>query len=215
MESRYTAHPSAALNRAFAARPYQGADPEKAKYLFVGLDANYREDVDKSPIFDRLLAYLNDGVKFWKEHGVHHPFLLKEYRGDGRYYHQNFARIGFRPEDAEYVSFVEMLHVPTVGGKPLTPTDLDDNHLRRIRDAIEEGNARYIFIPSDVARLMRASSMFRWLPKAPTDEGRPLKVWLRKDSKTIYWHYHFSFWGKEQQKAEQLKAIGQMIEGRD
>jgi hypothetical protein len=39
--------------------------------------------------------------------------------------------------------------------------------------------------------------------------GGPLKVWRKTGSKTIYWHYHFSVYGKfEQKKAGQLKAIG-------
>ena len=117
---KYRLHPSGALNRAFAARPYQGAEPEKATFLFVGLDANYSPAIEQNAVFDRVLDYLEDGVAFWKTHGVHHPFLLPQYRGDGQKYHKTFARIGFRPEHAEEVSFIEMLHVPTVGQSKLT-----------------------------------------------------------------------------------------------
>src|SRR5688572_27661806 len=62
----YGAHPSEALNRAFAARPYQGAEPEAARFLFVGLDANYSPTIEQSAVFERILDYLNDGVAFWK-----------------------------------------------------------------------------------------------------------------------------------------------------
>jgi len=206
----YRPHPSSTLNRAFAARPFQGAEPKKANFLFVGLDANYGKDVETSPIFPRLLEYLGDGVQFWKMHRVHHPFLLREYRGDGRYYHRTFSDIGFGPEHAEQVSFIEMLHVPTVGRSNLTIADLDKDHLARLHDAIEHGDARHIFISPDVAKLMRESSVFPWMPKTPIDTGGPLKIWRKTGSKTIYWHYHFSYWGRPQ-KVEQLKAIGRLL----
>ena len=34
-----------------------------------------------------------------------------------------------------------------------------------------EGEARHIFIPDSVARLMRVSGSFPWLPDLPRDEG--------------------------------------------
>jgi len=206
----YRSHPSAALNRAFAARPFQGAEPEKATFLFVGLDANYGEDIEANAIFPRLLEYLGDGVEFWKVHRVHHPFLLPEYREDGRYYHRTFADIGFAPEHAEQVSFIEMLHVPTVGQSKLAVSDLDKDHLARLHGAIEGGDARHIFVSPNVAKLMRESSVFPWMPKTPIDADGPLKIWRKTKSKTIYWHHHFSYWGRPQ-KAEQLKAIRQLL----
>jgi hypothetical protein len=208
----YDPHPSIALNRAFAARPFQGAEPERATYLFVGLDANYSPLIEQNAVFGRVLDYLNDGVAFWQLHGVHHPFLLPEYRGDGRKYHKTFSAIGFRPEHADQVSFIEMLHLPTVGRSNLTIDDLDKDYLARLRDAIERGDARHIFVPEGVARLMRESSMFEWMPKVPSDTGGPLKIWRKTGPKTIYWHYHFSVYGKfEQKKTDQLKAIGQLL----
>jgi hypothetical protein len=209
---KYTPHPSLALNHAFAANPFQGAPPEKATFLFVGLDANYSEKIEESRIFPRLLEYLKDGTHFWGTHEVHHPFLLPEYRGGGRYYHKTFARIGFRPEHANGVSFIEMLHVPTVGQSNLSIEHLDTDHLLRIHDAIEHGTARHIFIPTGVARLMRESSMFPEMPKEPTDSGAPLKIWRKFNSKTVYWHYHLSVFGKfERKKTDQLNAIGQLL----
>src|SRR5690349_12751256 len=109
----YNAHPSSTLTATFASRPFQGAAPDAATFLFVGLDANYSPTIEDSPIFAELLRYLADGVAFWRKYGVHHPFLLPQYRGDGRRYHQAFARIGFTPANAADVSFVELLHVPT------------------------------------------------------------------------------------------------------
>jgi hypothetical protein len=57
----YEPHASKELNHAFAAHPFQGTEPEKANYLFIGLDANYGKYIDKEPIFPRVLEYLSDG----------------------------------------------------------------------------------------------------------------------------------------------------------
>lgn len=117
--------PSPALREAFARKPYQGQAPEQTRCIFVGLDANYAEDVERSPVWPDLLAYLDDGVRFWRDRGVHHPFMLPEYRGDGRKYHRTFAGIGFTPGHAAEVCFVERVHVPTFGRSALTVGDLD------------------------------------------------------------------------------------------
>jgi hypothetical protein len=111
----YSSHPSKRLNDLFENKPFQGQEPERAKILFIGLDANYASNIESCEIFEKIQEYHSDGVAFWQMHGVHHPFLLPEYSGDGRKYHRNFARIGFTPNDAELISFVELLHVPTVG----------------------------------------------------------------------------------------------------
>lgn len=59
------------------ASPWQGCDPMKAKFIFVGLDANYPEDVETS--LPEAFNYLHDGVTFgmyqqetcrWKADGV-------------------------------------------------------------------------------------------------------------------------------------------------
>jgi hypothetical protein len=208
----YSVHPSQALNRAFAAKCFQGAVPETADFLFVGLDANYSPTVEQNTIFPDLLAYLDDGPRFWRVHGVHHPFLLPEYRGDGRKYHSRFARIGFTAADAARVSFVELIHVPTYGRSALVADDLDANHLRRIRCAIEQGSARHIFVADGVGKLMRASKLFPWMPATPMDNGGPLRVWHKIGDKTVFWHYHLSVYGKFEKKlTDQLSAIRGLI----
>jgi hypothetical protein len=139
--------------------------------------------------------------------------LLPDYRGDGQFYHTSFARIGFRPEHAPDVSFIELLHLPTYGRSSLTPEDLSVSHLRRINDAIMHGTSRFIFIPDSVARLMRASGEFSWLPKAPRPDATQLKVWHRTDTKTVFCHYHFSVYGKfNEEKLNQLRSIGNLID---
>lgn len=139
----FQTHPCRVLSELFARKPYQGAMPESARFLFVGLDANYAANIEHSPIFAKLLAYHEDGPAFWHNHGVHHPFLLLQYTGDGRRYHRSFAKIGFLPEHAELVSFIELLHLPTVGRSSLVPKDLDSTHLRWLRSAVFSGRAKY------------------------------------------------------------------------
>ncbi len=208
----YLKHPNKALNQAFLKKPYQGVPPEKAMYLFIGLDANFSPTIEQSKIFLSLLRYLEDGSLFWRAHGIHHPFLLPAYgQGDGWKYHATFSKIGFRPEHADPVSFAELLHVPTFGRSRLMVEDLSNEHLSRLNEAIVHGAARHIFIPGTVALHMQKSGAFKWMPKVP-EEGQGLKIWKRIGGKTIYAHYHFSVYGKfEKEKRRQLQAIGALI----
>ena len=82
----FTPHPSPILTDHFARKPWQGVEPADARFLFIGLDANYAGDIERSPIFPALLQYHEDGPGFWRGNGVHHPFLLPCYKGDGRRY---------------------------------------------------------------------------------------------------------------------------------
>ena len=207
----YQPHPSSELNVLFRHRPYQGVEPSAATFLFIGLDANYNPDVERSPSFRSVLEYHQDGVEFWRRHGVHHPFLLPEYRGDGRRYHRTFARIGFAPEHANLVSFTELLHVPTVGRSKLAPQDLDLLHLQKINAAILYGKAKHIFVSAGVARLMQSSKAFPWLPKEPSGSG-PLRIFYSEPSRSVYSHLHFSNYGKFQQQLEaEAQAIAALL----
>jgi hypothetical protein len=204
----FSAHPSHALNKLFADKPYQGVAPDQAEFLFIGLDANYAPDIHLKPIFQRILEYHADGVAFWRKYGVHHPFLLPEYSGDGQFYHRSFARIGFGPQHADLVSFVELLHVPTVGKSALVAADLDASHLRALDFAILSGRATHIFVPSTVARLMAVTKVFPWLPKVPIEGAGALRILYRSGVKTVYSHLHFSAYGKfESLKRDEAAAI--------
>jgi len=208
----YVPHPSRELNDLFAHKPYQGAVPHQADFLYVGLDANYDEKIETTPAFSKILEYHSDGVAFWRKYGVHHPFLLPGYSGDGRRYHQSFARIGFTPAQAGLVSFVELLHLPTVGRNILVPGDLVPDHLKWLEAVIRQGPARHIFIPDKVARLMRATRLFSWLPRAPDRTFGSLGIWFRQGSKTVYSHLHFSVYGKfEHRKASELVAMRSLL----
>lgn len=213
----YESHPSSELNTQFRQRPYQGVEPSLATFLFVGLDANYEANLEGSPSFQSVLEYHEDGVAFWRRHGVHHPFCLPEYpyRGDGRRYHQNFANIGFKSKHADLVSFVELLHVPTVGrNRKLAPNDLDSAHLQKLNAAILHGKAKHVFVSAKVADLMRASKAFPWLPKTPKTAPASglLRVFYGELSRSVYSHLHFSNYGKfQQQLEEETRAIATLI----
>ena len=207
----YQQHPSTELNSLFRHRPFQGADPVDARFLFVGLDANYDEDLNLSPSYRSVLDYHADGVAFWGCHGVHHPFLLPTYRGDGRRYHLNFARIGFTPHDADQVSFLELLHLPTVGRNKLEPKDLDPQHLARINSLITAGAARHVFLSAGVVRLMLATKRFGWLqPSKPSSEVLPV-LYVHGNTQ-VHLHLHFSNYGTFQAQLDrEAQAIARLI----
>jgi len=207
----YQIHSSENLVSLFEAKPYQGADPMKARFLFVGLDANYSPAIEKSGIFPALLEYHDDGVAFWQKHHVHHPFLLPEYSGDGQFYHKSFARIGFTHHHATDVSFVELLQLPTIGRSKLSPEDLESRHLAWLRDAMINGDARYVFLPTQVGNLMRQTGLFPWFRSRPRATGNGLGIWYESKDRTVNWHYHFSVYGKfEAKKKARLQAIGDL-----
>jgi hypothetical protein len=208
----YVRHPSDELNRLFAHRPFQGAVPSEAQFLFVGLDANYDERLEVQPIFEKVREYHADGVAFWRRHGFHHPFLLPGYSGDGHRYHKAFSRIGFLPDHAGLVSFIELLHVPTIGRNKLTREDLDPSHLEFVDAAITRGCAEHVFLCDKVVRLMRATSMFRWLPRDAIEQDGPFGILFRAAGKTVYLGLHFSAYGRwQQRKRAQVAAMRNLV----
>lgn len=142
---------------------------------------------------------------------MHHPFLLPDYRGDGRRYHRTFARIGFTQQQADLVSFVELLHVPSVARSKLAPQDLDLSHLCGINAAILHGKAKHVFVSAGVASLIRASEAFPWLPRAASGLGR-LRLRYSEPLRSVYSHLHFSNYGKfQQQLEEEAHAIAALL----
>lgn len=188
----YELHPSEELRAHFQGKPWQGNDPVKALFLFIGLDANYKNIKDKE-ILREILDYHNDGVSYWRnKKRYHHPFMLPHYRGAGKRYHSKFAEIGFAPEDAELVSFIELLHLPTTGTSHLKPADLSRDHLRYLAKILDCGSARYVFLSPAVARLMRQTREFAWLPKIPLRKDGDLSVLRERNGQIVYEIYHLS-----------------------
>lgn len=166
-------------------------------------------------MFRQVLEYHQDGVAFWQLHSKHHPFLLGDYRGDGWWYHYNFAKIDLQPKDAPRISFIEMLHVPTCGTRKLEVGDLDNDHLERLDALITSGRRRHVFIPSSVAQLMRESRRFRWLRGRRPPSGQVLPVLYATGETRVHQHLHFSNWGTYQSRmtAEAL-AIGDLVKAK-
>lgn len=204
-------HPSRALTALFTKKPHQGATPHEARFLFVGLDANYAPDIEQNPVFPNLLDYHEDGPAFWRRSRVHHPFLLPGYKGDGRRYHLTFAKIGFEPQHADLVSFVELLHLPTVGRSALTPRDLDRSHLVGVRDAMFRGKAQFIFVSAGVQRLLKGTGLFPELERVRGDFGA-LRVLHDGTDRAVFLHLHFSNYGKfESQLRAEAGEIAQLL----
>lgn len=204
----YIRHPSQRLRHLFEEKPYQGAAPEQADVVFIGLDANYSPNLEQQPeLYDRLEQYHRDGVAFWRERRVHHPFLAGGYRGGGLRFHRNFAEIQFRPEEAHRVSFIELVHEPTVESK-LKATDLDPRHLARLQQLVSDGRPRRVFLCQQVIRLLRShESQFGFVPK-PIETGDILPLLYREGETTVYQHLHFSCYGKvDHRRREEAKAI--------
>lgn len=203
----YQSHPSACLSRLFAERPWQGSHPFDAKFLFVGLDANCHPDIESSPAFGSVVEYHADSVAFWRRHGIHHPFLLPNYTGDGKRFHRTFSRIGFTPAEAEKVSFVELVAVPTSGRSSLVAADLSSAHVKWLHGAMFDGRASHVFVSGGVARLMRQSGRFPELAKTARGDGL-LPVLHADSQRTVYQHLHFSNYGKFQAQLDlELLAI--------
>lgn len=207
-------HPSVTLRELFKKKPYQGAHPHDAKFLFVGLDANYAEDIEQQVIFDKVKEYHEDGVKFWLTHGVHHPFLLSAYpgRGAGRFYHANFAKIGFLPENARDISFVELLNVPTIGKSKLLPEELNPEHLEWLYKLVFEGKAENIFMGDAVIRLLQQNKSFsKKIKSNPKVNEKGLVSIYKGEDRQIYKNVHFSYQWNHTLLSQSLESIGALI----
>lgn len=108
-------HPSQELQNLYRNRNFQGANPDNAKILFVGRDPNWAVDIEDMPVFEKVKEYLIDGVGFWNKYNIHHPFLLQEYKGDGKRYHKIFSKLEIERNHADKISFVELIGIPTTG----------------------------------------------------------------------------------------------------
>ena len=210
----YFSHRNSKLHELFSHKSYQGADPATAQFLFVGLDANYDPNIGDTLCFSEIVSYLEDGVRYWRQRGYHHPFMHPDYRGDGAPYHRRFAEIGFKKAHAELVSFVELIDVPTSGRSNLKLNDLKPSHLDQLRDWVLAGRASNIYIPPGVSHLLRKTPQFSWLPDEPISHDGSLPVLFRSDQKVVFAPFHFSCVGKHCLKKDrdlQIRDIGKLI----
>jgi len=203
MCNEFREHPSKELQDLFRCRPFQIQEPEKAKIIFLSLDANWDPKIkDKQPeYFKDTLEYLEDGVKYWKsrkglyyprllryteggydwiddgEYVVHTPMLryTREEVGDGRQYHERFSKLGFSPEWADKICFMELLNICTCGNSQgenrgrfmekfmemlECSSDEDKKHVERIQMVFSKkivcipGRVREIIDRRDVRRIL-------------------------------------------------------------
>lgn len=183
----YTRHEE--LINLFPGRKWQGCAPFDARFLFVGLDANFAPNIEAR--YPRVIDYLNNYIQFIDDYGVHHPFLLNEYQGSGRRYHEKFVQIGFTRGEIVRLSFLELLHVPTIGQSNLVVGDLSDDHLQWLSNIFNEGAAEHVFTcPSVIELMLEKENYFPWVVEAPQHNG-PLRIW-QVDGRSIYEMYHLS-----------------------
>jgi hypothetical protein len=201
---KYGVHPSKELMQLFCDKPYQGQNPENAKVLIVGNDANYSPEISNHAFFNKILDYHADGVSFWKETGKHHPFLLDEYplhRGKGGVtYHRNFSKMMFGAEDAEHFSFVELLNIPTIGNtgsdKDLFFELIDKQHLEWLESLILEGEKKFVIINQTLAKSIRIiHKRFNVMGELTSvlDKAKVPSVVLDTSNVVLYNGYSFSY----------------------
>ncbi len=127
-------HPSLKLKNAY--KGYQGCKPNEASIIILGKDPFYALDIEQSPIFDELVAYLEIGVELYLEklgstNFYHHPFLSKHYGRETLWrYHSNLRRVfgkcpnGRFLSNQDYVDYrdwakratlIELIGTPTYG----------------------------------------------------------------------------------------------------
>ena len=208
----YGIHPNEELRKLFKEKPYQGQDPKEAKIIFLNTDANYPEGLTADHNFFKYIKeYHKDGVSFWKEHKVHHPFLLDEYpfRTGGLKFHQNFRCLCLDSSYAENISFVELLDVPTYGNRSNNNNMnifyelINEEHLKWIDNLVYSNSGKLIFasIKSDEAfeimdNIRMDYGVFDWLDEVENNRNnyRGIKdiQEVKFKSNSIRIIYHFS-----------------------
>lgn len=199
MNFSYSKHSSSELNKLFLSRPYQGQSPRKAKFIFMGLDANFAQDIETTDCFPFIKEYLMDGVQFWKKYKVHHPFLLPQYPdGDGVTYHKRFSKLNLAPDYADEISFIELIDVPTVGKTERKQFYklLNPKYIREIEELLLSTDKKTLFISRSVLtyleRIKKIYNLFTWLPKAPNLKLNNLSLIFENNALRIYGVTHFS-----------------------
>jgi hypothetical protein len=194
----YDRHPSPRLIKAF--KGYQGQDPQYAKFIFFGLDANFAEDIEEKPIFEEVVEYLNDGVTYWQMRKRHHPFLSGAYKkGSGYRYHHQFSKLGLTSEYADKVSFIELLDCPTCGNTSLKRLIelLKADYLRKVDNALSSANGKksvYISrgVYSKLYNIGQTFGCFEWLPGPREFQRNTLYTILDRGNLKIHVITHFS-----------------------
>jgi hypothetical protein len=198
--SNFQQHPSQSLTELYKLKNFQGANPISAKVLFVGKDPNWAIDIEDSPIFDLVRDYLHDGIEFWKEHNIHHPFLHTKYNGDGKKYHQAISRLNLNSNYAKEISFVEIIGFPTTGMSSKNYKQFNNyllspenrNHLIEL-DQLLNDSSKMIFLFWGLIDYLKFINLKTGLFKkfASIDKNKLVRTDLNK-IENVYFHKHFS-----------------------
>ena len=177
---RFGKHPSKILQEVFSERPFQIQEPEKAKIIFLGLDANLDKNIEQNELFfNEMIGYFRDGINYWKSNRIHTPMLKDTYKGGGKRYHKQFCKLGFSSKNAEDICFLELLNICTYGRTTeninifmdMLNASENKEHLNRIRKIFKMENI--ICISKGVKRIV---------------EG----LGFNSIGKNIIYHTHFS-----------------------
>jgi len=144
-------HTAQGLVESYQNKYWQCQDPKEAQIIFLGLDANWDENIETNDIYEEILRYLDDGVIYWKTNGYHHPFLLPDYKKGGGYrFHANFVKTHITSQYADNISFIELLSIPTHGRSTQVPDEFDKlidvNYLRNLNDIIFDNRPKIVFL---------------------------------------------------------------------
>lgn len=190
------------MRAAWQLRPFQGQNPENAKVLFFGKDANYDSHITNA-FLAILRQYHEDGPAYWlnncqNNNNDHHPFLLPVFgQGAGYLYHDTFRQIKLPGQRcAHAISFIELLNVPTtdiIGEaefSQLLQNSFEDDHIMRLQNAIFNGRNKLVFVCNEVIQNLKtikerhgffnaldySFKAARDLPPIYTDQARNITV---------------------------------------
>jgi hypothetical protein len=196
----FSAHPSERLTKLYGDKPFQGQSPEMAQIIFISSDANYSAKISEHPFFERILEYHSDGVKFWEQYGVHHPFLLDAYpfnrTRDGVPFHSRFRKLKLDSGYAKHISFLELLDKPTIGNKSSNRASfiklVSEQHLEYLDKLIMSDSNKLFFVSAGVLKDMRELGgefgLFQWIKKEVSGEKLSIDIGENRVKEI----YHFS-----------------------
>lgn len=191
-------HPSSELVQLFKNKPFQGQNPKEAKIIFLSSDANYSSKITNHEFFKYIIEYQGDGVSFWKKYRCHHPFLLENYpfkkNTGGVPFHKRFSKLGLTEKEAEYISFIELLDIPTIGNSSQKLNDfhkfINPEHLKLLDDLFNDDSGKLFLVSKNVLntlnKIKKEYNLFQWYEKTDDRYFKELK------SNAIVEIYHFS-----------------------
>lgn len=171
MYKTFGKHPSEQLQNMFMSHPYQIQTPEKAKVIFLSLDANWDINIENDSVyFNETLRYLSDGVKYWETEKIHTPLLKDNYNGDGTRYHKQFKKLGLTSENAKDICFMELLNVCTFGSSTtpegkieyakLLQSAENQSHLKRIALLANDKNKLIVLVGAKTKEYIQKLKLF-------------------------------------------------------